>query len=634
MTAVKVLTRCGIFLLTLLPVWGYAQCETSVDNKYAPCINVNDLRSSCKDKDSTGTFDAGIMLYSAREVKLNALDCPGSLGKRGWYQGAWIYGDGTFDFASVDDSLADISTSLRKTHTFRPGDYTFRVNMIEKKTNKIPPNSARTTGRIRILFDGQKLEDFEDRPERDLIEQRLNNAKQVVDPVPAPGPANPRIKGNEGAAIDYSSKIRTMGYETNFAVSAPATPNTAALFFYNSIQTEKKGEFHADVIFEGTEILRPDYLADAPNQIFLTNDAPFGLSRNNTLQKYKTFVAQNLSRDPDIPAGYQIPDNEYRFFPSFKTKACPADPAAFCSTGSARLDAAQGQGIAQFLVLILENATISSNNSVPVVSPANISYTPSVVSDPAALIELINRYMPGLRFDSTTFELKTALGDGQKVYIRGIKRIEVDIVTAIDPTQLIIEKICPSAGNPDLYDVQLQMQVCNEGNAEALGVQLAIFPMAGLSYTGIELSSTTNMGGFTLNTGWLPGADTSYMTPLQSILKGQFGTPIPGAHNSTNEYAYGNNCFDIHFKTQTNWAGVQALQKGKGLVAKVLFLNALKPFEYFNNHTFEADSLSQNDGYKCGPGGGFNLGDCLWWLIIILVLFFIFLWWWKQQQED
>jgi hypothetical protein len=617
----------GLVAMLLCPALVEAQCPPS-DARVSPCTDVNGVRGTCEESTRGTEYIVPAAVPVNSEVRFSVLDNPLTICQGGRYKANWIFGDGEFIFNDdeVSDPRADLSTLAPIYKYSRASTYSYKAVMIEKKSNREPPNSARTRGKIQVVpvSDEDVINSDtinKDGGKSDVSDGPIRSNRQVS--VAPPPIGTTRINGsNNRVAIDKTNTITIKGYETAFAVSAPPKEGSVVFFLYNSLKNDSTGGKYLPEEFlfddEGNT-MQPDY---NNRPVVKGGVSGSGLNRiigSTNISQYRNFIATDIMINSSVVPNMNIA--EYRFFPIIKTKSC-STRAQICTTGSTFLDKAGGIGMARFMVLVLENARIATNGGLEPINPqGNYPFTNLTPEQRIALKALIIEALGNsISIIDSTLEVLRPDGSPSGMRIRGIKVIEVPIKAVIDPTELEILEICPVEGQNDLYKLRMQMSVCNEGNLPARNVSFALVT-AGQTFTGVELVTGGDKDKFEINDQL--GIDT--------LLRGEFNKEIPGARNPETGVEQ-DNCFELFINAQTNWAGVQALQIRKGIIARVTFPEALVQTIDFPNNSIDSTKVTQKHGFNCGDPD--PLGGCIWWLVILFALALAFWWWWTKQNEN
>jgi hypothetical protein len=524
------------------------------------------------------------------------------------YKAFWILGDGNFVSFPDKRRAADDEASLDLNYIYnRPGNYNIRSVLIEKKSNGQPPGSDLRKA---------KIEGTTTLPDKD--------GQAVVGRPPLPGTAfNSRIIAPNRADILNSEKVRLGGYETVFVTSSKLpTPNSnqVILFFYNSLRFVDSTNYQKGDLFPKSliSVEKANYTPDNFGYVIGTSANLTGaLQRAANGSQYGNFIAQTVNVDFNLK-----PENftEFRIFPVLKTKTRTTGSPLPYSTGIRLLDSL-GKGETQFLTLVLENATINKDTAgtqLPYLLPVSTSteIIPLDTAEQKRILKILRIYFPALAAGIDTISLKISDSD---LYVRSVAYRSTAIVSSIDPTSLDVLKICPTGDNK--YDVSMKLSICNEGNLEEPHVGVKIYNTKNIQILDpvFQSQELSQLDSFSYN-------PTSNIRWSFAYMKG-----LPGVYNTAGDFS--SNCISQHFNFKTDWAGVQSLQTGGGLTAKVTFHSALiKPTQDFPTPAFdENESVTQELGYKCGDP---NPKNC-WWLYVVLFALGLVAWWyWKMKKED
>jgi hypothetical protein len=430
-----------------------------------------------------------------------------------------------------------------------------------------------------------------------------------------------QLADNNRAAVFNHEKVRLGGYETALVVSSYLPASSAqpiALVCYNSYRGDSKQPFSGGQLFtrSNVEVEKANY-TEVSHQIGAPTNLDGTLGSALASSGYGNVIVQPVQVNPELIAPSF---NEFRCFPIFRTTSRDAR-GTLPSTGLVDLDT-RGIGETQFLVLILEGATVNPQYNPqsgesqllfgggPVTNQPFIS--PITAAERQRILSLLQTDCPALYQIVDTITL--ALPNG--MYIRGASHRVVSIVSSIDPTMLEVKSIC--AAENGQYDVAMKMTICNEGNAEEPHISARIDNLAGIQITDMKFD-TAQLDSFLYQPG---GSPTWYF----AYLKG-----LAGAYNSAGVYAP--SCISRDFSFKTDWDGAQKLAVEGTLKATITFQTAfIKPTQEFPNVMDDATLLSKENGYNCQPTDG--KGN-YWWLWLLLFLLGLIIWWYrKMNQED
>lgn len=531
-------------------------------------------------------------------------DKTASVTGNGWLKAFWIFGDGNFA-AFPDNGQKYEESTLDMNYTFaKEGSYIVTPLMIEKKTNREPP--GRATRKVTVKGSpGTATE----RPDASRPAPQQSGGATF----------RTELRGADRAALLPSSQVRLGGYETAVAVSCPMPgqfTQSVALFFYNSVATIDGAPFSSGTLFKtgNVEILPPAYLNRAPSFIPVSQ-LPLYIEGGRGRNTFGHVAVQNIQVDTSL-----VPPNftEFRFFPLLKTPK--ADSLGF-NTGIPEIDQ-RGMGKVQFVALILQNLGVEQNGN-----EVNFFTGQGVVDSLTGpqrerLLSLISLHLPWLTdlVNPTTLELRSPTGENTGVYVRGVAQTQTEIVSVIDPTQLVVHRICPDSAHAGQYVADMTLTVCNEGNLTESKIIVDLLKQPGTSFTNLQFD---------------PNQISAQLSPTDpaSIWKFEYGKNggLAGAYESGQ---YVSSCFDVHFKATTDWAGVQALQQGTGLTARVHFTTAIvNAVQEYANIPLDSSAVTAENGYNCGDPTP-PKGDHCWWIVLLFVLLLLLWWFRKQRQEE
>lgn len=560
----------------------------------SPCLRLSTDAGACDNPPSSlsSAIQAVNFTHKSKTAGLSA-------NPEARYKAFWIFGDGNFMFYPDRSKALDESTLDQNYVYHRGGKYNVRSVLVEKKSNKQPPDKELIS-----------------------VDVELSSSKGAAGPT-LPGTSfTTQLADNNRAAVFNHEKVRLGGYETALVVSSYLPASSAqpvALVCYNSYRGNSRQPFSGGQLFarSNVEVEKANYTSnDFPHQIGATTNLDGILGSALSSSGYGNVIMQPVRVNSDLIAPSF---NEFRCFPIFRTEPRNAS-GLLTSTGIPDLDTT-GMGETQFLVLILEGATVNPQynsqslesqllfGNGPVTNQPFIS--PITAAERQRILSLLQTHCPALYqvVDTTTLALPNGM------YIRGASHRVVSIVSSIDPTMLEVKSIC--AAENGLYDVAMKMTICNEGNAEEPHISVRIDNLAGIQIIEPKFDST-GLDSFLYQPRVMPTWKFAYLQGLA------------GAYNDAGVYA--SSCISRDFSFKTDWNGAQKLAVKGSLKATVTFHTALiKPTQEFPNVMDDATLLSKENGYNCQPDGKGNY----WWLWLLLFLLGLIIWWYrKMNQED
>ena len=576
--AVVLFLSCSLTLTAQRP--SPCLCDPVSENK--PC------------NDSSMPTDASLLSATTNRITLEIKDDPGSLDKHegSRYKAFWIWGDGNYRYFQHGEKEDDMLT-LRQSYSYRMGGtYNPMVVLTEKKSNKEPP--GRTIRKVDVK------EPVSTNPV-DTFARRLN--------VP--------IKTADIFSTEY---LRAGSFYTALVVSAPKDPvNTGIFFFYNSISDNKGRSQGPAHVHDTLSIEIPRYVTDAGLTMRQGTMAEMKSDENSYLiQMLSNNVYRNLKDTFDnfifVPVDSRAMSNmpegfdEYRFFPILKT--------VWADTLS----------ISNFMTLVVGQEPPVGDfydekrlANLGEVLGGFFSFPLLDFVSPQISEVFINEEENPLRLGFTLTN-----GDTTEIYARGAARVNVPIVGSIDPNELKVLKICPLENNR--YLVTMRLEICNDGYMFEDSILIRLKD-AGNHYSNIifpaaEQSKIKNFRDDISITNF-----HQWFFSWNQYLEGIYDT----LSNGSTEYAP--RCASFEFTVETDWAGVQQLQKGEGLEMCVTFSLATVIKEDCGFNFTIKGSVTQSNGFNCGDPCW-----CNWvcWLIIILVLLLLlYLWWrWYKKKQD
>jgi hypothetical protein len=579
-----------VFCLTHLSIGQDGPCLHILQNGTEATLSANTCPLNGKHSDATSSQE---LVEFRHPDKTASVDDPA-----GWLKAFWIFGDGNFA-AFTDSDKATEQLSLDIDYIYHlSGDYNVIPLMVEKKTNKIPPGS-----------DYRKVKVIKSSTSNPT---GVKNNTTAVGIQRAPTPFRKEIQTPDRAGILPSAKVRLGGYETALAVSAnmpSSTTQGVALLYYNSVKTSDRTPFGPGEIFKtsAVKVSQAKYTPENSHLVITATALPDFLKPAETSRTYSNVLIQPMDVDRGIlPPAF----DEFRYFPILTT---PAASGNSFNTGIAALDAT-GMGFTQFTVLILQNTIANIDGPEVGFSEGQGGADNITESERLRIISEINANLSWL---NGTFDPVTLKMNGTEKYIRGVYHITSEIVAVIDPTELRVNKICPVDHVENQFLADLTMTVCNEGNMTERKVIVNIFKAPGIVISDLQFDSSQISSTLHLNQ-----ADTIW----------QFAyTKNGGLQGAYEDGSYKSSCFDVHFNVKTNWTGVESLQKGKGLTAKVHFTSAVvNAIQYFPNLEFRDAKINPKQGYNCLPPDE----SCLWLLVVLFALLLVVWWYWKNKQEE
>ncbi len=543
---------------------------------------------------NAGNMPAATSLITSptNRITLEIKDNPGSLDKHkdARYKAFWIWGDGNYRYFPHREKEEDI-LSYRQSYSYRKGGtYDPLVVLTEKKSNKQPP--GRTIRKVDVR------EPVSTNPV-DTFARRLNVPVKTAD-------------------IFSTEYLRAGSFYTALVVSAPKDPvNTGIFFFYNSI-SDNRGRSHGPAhVHDTISVEIPKYVTDAGLPMRLgtmeemkseaNGDLINMLSGNvyrNLADTFRNFifVPVDTRAMSAMPEGF----DEYRFFPILKT--------IWADTLS----------MSNFMTLVVGKEP-----------PVGDFYDEKRLAN---MGEILGGFFSFPLFDFVSeaiivareeeenpLRLGFALtnGDTTEIYARGAARVKVPIVGSIDPNELKVLKICPQENNR--YLVTMRLEICNEGymfeDSILIRIKDAGNHFSNIIFPAAEQSKIKNFRNDISTTNF-----HQWFFAWNQYLEGIYDT-LP---NGSTEYAP--SCADFEFTVETDWAGVQKLQKGEGLEMCVTFSLATVVKEDCGfNFPIKEELVTQSNGFNCGDPCW-----CNWvcWLLIILVVLLLLWWWYKKHQQN
>ena len=534
------------------------------------------------------------------KVEFRHPDKKASVSGNGWLKTFWIFGDGNFAaFPDTDQAREEATLDMDYTYS-KGGEYVVTPVMIEKKTNKTPPREDYR----KINVKGDPPSNVEKGEAQKQTASGTAFRKELVAP-------------NKSAML-LSSQVRLGGYETALAVSSPMPSSgtqSVVLFFYNSVKTKDiDPQYRAGDLFKtgSVSVTKSNYQTRNASSIACST-LPLFLDPGRTASVFQSVLVQPVLVDPNL-----VPVNftEFRFFPMLTT---PAASNNQFNTGIADIDRT-GMGRVQFVSLLLQNVVAEQGTSTQLF-PGQSTVDSLTPAERDRILTLMNQHLPWLlsRVNNVTLELRDTTGAGSGIYVRGISQTSTEIVSVIDPTQLVVNKICPDANTPGTFVADLTMTVCNEGNTTESKVEVDLIKSPGLQFTDLSYS---------------PDQISNILTSTEANSIWHFDYGLNGGLKGAYETGqYVSSCFDVHFTLKTDWNGVMALQKGKGLTAKVHFTTAIVNAEQeFPNIPFEEAVVTPETGYRCLEPT--ENGDCWWWIVILFALALTAWWWWNTNRNE
>ncbi len=576
----------ALILLLLLGHLAWAQ---------SPCVRVSSPLTGTSESDATCPPDPNAIFNNNAQLTNFAHVSPTSgliANDSARYKAFWILGDGNFIFHPDRHKAADMATLNQNYIYHKNGSFEARAVMVEKKSNKQPPDKRRRPVNVKIT------------------------TQQV------PGTSfTQQITGNNRAALSTSSDARLGGYATALVVSSklPSTSNTVAVVLYNSVKAgARNATWTSGNVFPVVEVDKPNYLSpDFPHILGQASNMPTEISTVMANRGYGNFIVQELQDNNDIrPSAF----TEFRIFPIFETAKWINQSQPYDSgVPSLQVD---GTGETQFLTLILENVNVTGNagQQPQVIFPASTSVSSSSISpeERGRIVELLTSHAPSLLAqiaDQNTLRLTNGM------FIRGVAHQTARIVSSIDPTALTVQSIC--ADGNDKYDVKMRMTICNEGSIEEALVVAEISNTAGLQIRDANFDQT-GLNNFDFQPSGTPTWKFTY-------------PDLPAAYDNTGKFKEDNsNCISRDFSFKTDWAGAQQLANEGALKANITFTTAfIKPTQIFPSTMMDAAQLSKEKGYQCQPGGNKPDSGNYWWLYVVLfALGLVAWWWWRMKQEE
>ncbi|MEZ4920412.1 MAG: hypothetical protein R2792_15020 [Saprospiraceae bacterium] len=536
-----------------------------------PCLSLPGDANSCPQVPDT------IAVLGSPTVLMRVFDEPSELQEVEFarYKAAWIYGDGNFDFPSDGTYEQDLATFQRSYTYHGVGRYDPFVIFTEKKSNSEPPAYAR----------------------RGLNIQPTGGAAAA-----APSPFVKRLENNMQSADVFESAPMRPKYPTAFSVSTSRTDQLIGIyFFYNSKRDSGATRFTADELHVVDTLLLPNYLASSQVVFGSTLDTTpeikaIGFMREIISSQYRNYILVVIPPDglSSMPADF----DEIRIFPVLKT-----------------IWEKNSLPLTQFMTLVIGGTTPGLKGSFNSSKPAGVVSDSTFYTEERldSLLSEVRASFPGLDLGSDLL-----IPGSNGYYLRGLHTQTVDMVGSIDPNELTVLSICPSGL---LYDVEMEMQVCNKGYLDEYNIQIELTDLIG-SMQDLVFEDSSLITNFVYN----PGAKS------WTFNWGENWGGVPNPY--LDEASYSPQCHAMKLHVKTNWAGVQALSQGEGLEFCVTFNNAVgDQVECNNNFSLDDAFVLPGVGYKCGDPDG----DCraLYLVLFILLLLFLYDWFnWKKLKPN
>ncbi len=585
-------TFCFFVLVTFMGAVGIVTAQPQ------PCLRLSTTGAGAVNESLTCTTPPLTEPFPlpGNRVSLQISDNPPSLDQinpLARYKAFWIFGDGNFGHYPHGGSLFDdIQWNTQIYNYHRPGSYTARAVLSEKKSNDEPPKrTARELG---------------------------------VGTIPGGGTMSPfkhTLIGTDNTLDIFNSEVNRPKHPTAFAVSAPKIFNTLGVFFFynRSYSTTQKNFVPAEIMAENAiEIELPWYMKTRGivpvkgNTTVLSGPVlPGGLRLTPTVvsalqSQYRNFIYVPFTpiygnNETGGATFGEVPDafDEFRFFSVLKT-------TLFDGT----------LPTTRFAAISVSKAQASPN-----IDTFFNSKRLSNLNDEAARM-----------FGGTS---AVAVGsvpnidqEADSVYLIGVRTLDVEMKAAIDPNKIEVMKICPKGGGQ--YEVRFQVEICNEGYEDENAPKIQIKDPQDL-FQNFIFEGTVNHDSFSQIAG--NAATIHEWTFTWNQVLGQVPEP-----NDPDAESQAPRCAQFYFSATTDWEGVQRLVAREGLELCVIFSGGAGGLpECHYNASIDATKLTQKSGYECGIPDPPTCCCCCGFLCImlIIVLIAILIWWfWKKKTSN